>query len=119
MASADTSPLNPTARSSAASPRPTGTLAPSRQDQAAQGRLASAIVFILLTAALSALTIWLLNAGFSDDRTLSLWAKIISVRDAAESRLEYLGVVFPHLPAYLLMVLRLVPGLDHEFLGAL
>lgn len=76
----------------------------------------TAILFVLLTAALSALAVWLLDARLSDARSLSLWAKIITVRDAPALRLEYLGVVYPHLPAYLLMLLRLVPGLDSPLL---
>lgn len=92
---------------------------PAAPDSASAARLprtSTAILFIMLTAALSALAVWLLDARFSDARSLSLWAKIIAVRDAPELRLEYLGVVYPHLPAYVLMVLRLVPGLDSPLL---
>lgn len=87
-----------------------------RANDSSLPRSSTAILFVVLTAALSALAVWLLDARFSDARSLSLWAKIIAVRDAPELRLEYLGVVYPHLPAYLLMLLRLVPGLDSPLL---
>lgn len=104
MASADTSRSSRFAPPSSAS------------GQRAGGGLATALLFILLSTVLASVSIWLQQAGFKDDLTLSLWSKIIVIRDAPETRLEYLGVVFPHLPAYLLMLLRMLPGLDSPIL---
>jgi hypothetical protein len=82
----------------------------------ARGLWLAGVLFVLLGAALSAVAVWLIGNGFADDRALSLWAKILMVRDAGDARLEYLGVVYPHLPTYCLLVLRMLPGLDSPFL---
>ncbi len=73
-------------------------------------------VFLLAIALLFALTQWLLANGYLDENALSIWAKILALRDAQEARLEYLGFGYAHGPIYLTMLASLLPGLSAPIL---
>lgn len=69
-------------------------------------------VFLVAVAVLFALTQWLLANGYVDENALSIWAKILALRDAPEARIEFLGFGYTHGPIYLTMLASFVPGLS-------
>ncbi|GMR21204.1 MAG: hypothetical protein BMS9Abin36_1803 [Gammaproteobacteria bacterium] len=74
-------------------------------------RYYSAAVFLLSSVVLAVITIWLLQHHYISDFALSRWAKVLGILDAPESRLEYFGLIYPHIPAYILMPFYFLPGL--------
>lgn len=67
--------------------------------------------FAVVTIALAALCGWILKHGYLDEEALSLYEKILVLSGAHPAKLEYLGLVYPHLPAYLVWAVHEIPGL--------
>lgn len=57
-------------------------------------------------------TIWLLAHNYINDVSLERCARLQAILDAPQLRFENLGLVYPHLPFYLLMPFFFVPGLS-------
>lgn len=72
-------------------------------------------VWLGLTVVLSAAAAWVLAHGYLNEGALIRWTKISTVLGADESRLENLGLLYPHLPIYLLAPMYFVPGLATPF----
>lgn len=60
-------------------------------------------------ALLIALSGYLISRGYLTGEALRNWAKVSATAGASETRLEYLGLLYPHLPLYLLFPFQLVP----------
>lgn len=70
------------------------------------------LVFLAAALALCACTAWLLAHHYVNDYALLHWAKSLAILDADRIRVEYLGLVYPHLPFYLLFPFHYLPALD-------
>ncbi len=75
-------------------------------------RLESFLVFIVVTVLLCLCSIWLLSHNYVNEFAMSRWAKVLSVLDSPEIRIEHLGLIYPHFPVYILMPFYYLPGLD-------
>ncbi|MDJ0807291.1 MAG: hypothetical protein QNJ78_10700 [Gammaproteobacteria bacterium] len=67
--------------------------------------------FLLPSLLLGGLCSWLLEHHYLNDRALLHWTKLLSMLDANEIHLEYIGLMHPHVPIYLLAPLYYLPGL--------
>lgn len=67
--------------------------------------------FLVAALVLGLCVLLLQERGYLSDRALAMWAKVLAFQEGPESRIEYLGLVYPHLPAYLLLLLKQIPGL--------
>jgi membrane protein XagC len=74
----------------------------------------STLVLLGAFALLGVLAAWLLMHHYQNDFALSRWAKTIEILGADEFRFEYLGLIYPHLPIYLLIPFYWLPGLASE-----
>lgn len=70
------------------------------------------VLFAALCVLYAGLNIWLASHGFASDFDLHRWAKALTTLDSDEFRLEHIGLLYPHLPIYLLSVLHGVFGVD-------
>lgn len=68
------------------------------------------LTFLAAFALLGIVSAWILGHGYQNDFALSRWTKTLSLLDAEHFRLENLGLVYPHLPIYLLAPLYYLPG---------
>lgn len=68
-------------------------------------------LFLLLFVVLGVCTVWLLEHNYINDIALRRSAKLIGIFDAPQLRFENLGLVYPHLPYYLLVPFFCLPGL--------
>ncbi|NOY66638.1 MAG: hypothetical protein GXP13_04415 [Gammaproteobacteria bacterium] len=75
-------------------------------------RLELFLIFMAVTLLLSLCSIWLLSHNYVNEFALSRWAKVLSVLDSPETRIEHLGLIYPHFPVYVLMPFYYLPGLD-------
>jgi hypothetical protein len=64
------------------------------------------------------LNIWLSGNGFVSDFDVHRWSKAIASIDADEFRIEYIGLLYPHGPIYLLALMHSVLGIDSPHAGA-
>lgn len=60
---------------------------------------------------LGGLAAWLLEHDYLNDSALLRWSKLLTVLDASEVHLEYIGLMHPHVPIYLLAPFYYLPGL--------
>lgn len=72
---------------------------------------ASFWAFLAPTLLLGGLTVWLLEHHYLNDSALLRWTKLLSVLDASYIHLEYIGLMHPHVPIYLLAPFYYLPGL--------
>jgi hypothetical protein len=56
--------------------------------------------------------VWLLQNHFVNDLAFQRWAAIISVLDGTETRMEHLGLIYPHGPFYALIPFHLAGPLS-------
>lgn len=82
---------------------------PSRPDRGYRRVL---LEYGLLSSFLFTLAVWLFTHGYHNELAVRSWTKILGVLDAPQTRLEYLSLAYPHLPLYLLIPFRYLPGLD-------
>lgn len=75
-------------------------------------RLPSFFVFIAATILFSLAAIWLLSHNYVNEFAISRWAKVLSVLGSEETRIEHLGLIYPHFPVYILMPFYYLPGLN-------
>lgn len=75
-------------------------------------RYGSFFVFVAVTMLLCLCSIWLLSHNYVNEFAVSRWAKVLSVLDSPETRIEHLGLIYPHFPVYILMPFYYLPGLD-------
>ncbi|MBN4080123.1 hypothetical protein JYT31_00510 [Beggiatoa alba] len=71
----------------------------------------SLLLFTLLAIIFSAISVWLVQNGYLNDSALLRWAKVRMLLDADEIRLEHIGLMYPHLPIYLLIPFFYIPNL--------
>lgn len=69
-------------------------------------------MFLLFMLVLGGITIWLLEHNYANEFSFSRWEKVLEVMAAPEFRIEYLGLVYPHIPIYVLMPFYFIPGVD-------
>ncbi len=67
--------------------------------------------FLTPTLLLGGLALWILGHQYLNDSALLRWTKLLSVLDASEVHLEYIGLMHPHVPIYLLSPFYYLPGL--------
>lgn len=72
----------------------------------------NALFFWTVAALLSLCAVWLLHNHYINDLALQRWAAIISILDSTETRLEHLGLIYPHGPFYALIPFHLASPLD-------
>ena len=100
-----------------ASSRPSNASRPWRADRALQTdralgtRARPEFAFLAVTLGLGALCGWLLAHGYVNEEALSRYEKILVISGAHPAKLEYLGLVYPHLPTYLVWFVHELPGL--------
>lgn len=58
---------------------------------------------------------WILAHGYANDEAVFRWAQISAILDVSEFRLTSLGLLYPHLPIYLLIPFYYLPGLASVF----
>ncbi|RMG29900.1 MAG: hypothetical protein D6721_04895 [Gammaproteobacteria bacterium] len=75
-------------------------------------RLSPAAAFAVGTLVFGALAAHVLAMHYHEDQALFRWARILGVSDAAHLRFEDFGLIYPHVPFYLLLPFRFLPGLD-------
>ncbi|MDH4320985.1 MAG: hypothetical protein OEV73_05735, partial [Desulfobulbaceae bacterium] len=68
-------------------------------------------LFVFLFVVLGGCTVWLLEHNYINDIALRRSAKLIGIFGAPQLRFENLGLVYPHLPYYLLVPFFWLPGL--------
>ncbi len=68
------------------------------------------LLFLALTLLLAGVATWVLAQHYVSDFTLHRYSKVIGVLDAEEFRVEHFGMLYPHMPIYLLSLLRILPG---------
>jgi hypothetical protein len=69
------------------------------------------LIFALSLTILGTTAIWLLDHAFISDMALNRWAKILALMGAGDFRLENLGLLYPHAPAYLLIPFYYLPNI--------
>ncbi len=70
------------------------------------------LLFFSLTVLYIGLNIWLTSQGFASDFNAHRWNKVITAFDSDEFRLEYVGLLYPHGPIYLLALLYSLLGIE-------
>ncbi len=70
------------------------------------------IFFLILVVILGGATVWLLEHNYLSDIVLQRSAKLHGIFDARQLKLENLGLIYPHLPYYLLIPFYFIPGLS-------
>lgn len=65
-----------------------------------------------VTVLLGLTTLWILSNGYFNDQALSRWTQISTILGASELRLESIGLLYPHLPIYLLIPFYYLPGMS-------
>lgn len=75
-------------------------------------RLETLMFFLIIMFLLSMCSIWLLSHNYINEFATSRWVKVLSVLDAPETRLEHLGLIYPHFPVYILIPFYYLPGLN-------
>lgn len=80
-----------------------------------RSRSAAIWIWAALTALVGAVTVWVLAHGYLNDAALFRWAQISTTLSAPELRLENLGLLYPHVPIYLLAPFYFLPGLASPF----
>lgn len=73
------------------------------------------LIWLSLSIAIGSTAAWVLAHGYLNENALFRWAQISSVLDAPEFRLENLGLLYPHVPLYLLIPFYFLPGLATPF----
>lgn len=58
--------------------------------------------FIILSLLLGFITLWVTQHNYLNDSALLRWSKLLTVLDSPEIHLEYIGLMHPHVPIYLL-----------------
>jgi len=80
-------------------------------------------LFFGLVLLFAGATAWILANHYVSDFTLHRFSKVIGVVDGGDLRIEHFGMLYPHVPIYLLSLLYLLPGLGSlyasHFLSAL
>ncbi len=87
------------------------TVYPADRTAAGAGDARDLALFGLAALGLGALSLWLLGHGWGSEIGMRRWAQVLGVLDADGLRIENLGLIYPHLPYYLLMPFYYVPGL--------
>lgn len=95
----------------AASPRPSERL-PSEAARRDRGYRPVLVGYVLLASLFAGCSFWLFAHGYRNEAAIRSWTQILGILDAPHTRLEYLTLAYPHLPLYLLIPFRYVPGLD-------
>ncbi len=72
----------------------------------------AAISYVGVFLVLGGVMLWLLSNGFVSEQILKMWSKVLTVVDAPETRIEHIGLMYPHLPIYLLFLIHAFPGLN-------
>lgn len=72
-------------------------------------------VWLGLSIVLGAAAAWALSHGYLNEGALFRWAKISAVLGNPDVRLENLGLLYPHLPMYVLAPFVYLPGLATPF----
>jgi hypothetical protein len=67
--------------------------------------------FLLPVLLLGLLAAWVISNHYLNDSALLRWSKLLTVLDASEVHLEYIGMMHPHVPIYLLAPFYYLPGL--------
>ena len=80
--------------------------------------LPSWALFLALGFIYLGLNAWLSGNGFASDFNISRWSKAITSTDADEFRIEYIGLLYPHGPIYLMAMMHGVLGIDSAHAGA-
>ena len=81
-----------------------------KQDELPFGR--SLILFLVFSILLGACTIWILAHQYMNFYALNHWSKVLGVLDSPIVRLEYLGLVYPHFPFYMMFPFHYIPMLN-------
>jgi hypothetical protein len=68
------------------------------------------LLFIGLALFYAGLNIWLAGHGYAGDFDQHRWAKVLATLDVDEFRLEHIGLLYPHVPIYLLSMLHSLFG---------
>lgn len=76
-----------------------------------RARSAPLWIWFGLMLGVGAVAAWVLAHGYINDAALFRWTQISTVLGAPEFRLESLGLLYPHLPVYLLVPFHYLPGL--------
>lgn len=72
-------------------------------------------VWVGISLVIGAIAAWVLGNGYLNESALFRWAQISTVLSAPDFRLENLGLLYPHMPIYLLMPFYFLPGLATPF----
>lgn len=75
------------------------------------------VLFMALGILYIGLNAWLSGNGFVSDFDVHRWSKAITSVDSDEFRIEYIGLLYPHGPIYLLALMHSILGIDNPQAG--
>ncbi len=90
---------------------PPQAVAPRRRVRLRSRAVAVAGYFVLLAAAFTALSLWLLSRNYVNDAALWSWSTVITSLDAPQGGFNRFVLLYPQVQYYLITMLSLVPGL--------
>lgn len=67
--------------------------------------------FLILSLILGFISLWVTGHNYLNDSALLRWSKLLTILDAPEIHLEYIGLMHPHIPIYLLAPFYYIKGL--------
>jgi hypothetical protein len=71
--------------------------------------LQTVLIFLLALTVLNSEVLWLLDHDFTSDASMNRWSKVLGVMSEENFKLGYLGMLYPHIPTYVLTPFYFLP----------